>query len=116
VTLLDSGRRYVAANPAFQKMIGYSEAELRRLSPVEITHEDEGAETQAIVAAGIVGGPFAQPIEKRYRRQDGGVIWAEVNGFQASMEGSASLLGAVAVDITERKLAEAALRDARADL
>jgi PAS domain S-box-containing protein len=116
VGLIGSHRRYVATNQAFQKMTGYSEAELNRLSPADITHEDDRAETEAIVAAGIAGDPSVQRIEKRYRRQDGGVIWAEVNGFLAPVAGSAPLLGAVAVDITERKLAEEALRNARADL
>ena len=51
VVLVGSDRRYVAANPAFQKMTGYSEAELLRLSPTDITHEDDRAETEAIVAA-----------------------------------------------------------------
>ena len=116
VGLIGSHRRYIATNPAFQKMTGYSGAELNRLSPADITHEDDRAETEAIVAASIAGELSAQRIEKRYRRQDGGVIWAEVNGFLASIEGSAPLLGAIAVDVTERKRAEEALRDARADL
>ena len=58
----------------------------------------------------------ARRIEKRYRRKDGGVIWAEVGTFLAPGAGSAPFLAAVAIDITERKLAEEALRDARADL
>jgi PAS domain S-box-containing protein len=116
VGLIGSHRRYVATNPAFQKMTGYSEEELNHLSPADITHEDDRAETEAIVAASIAGEPSAQRIEKRYRRQDGGVIWTEVNGFLASIEGSAPLLGAIAVDVTERKRAEEALRDAHADL
>ena len=115
VGLIGSHRRYVATNPAFQRMLGYSETELNRLSPADITHEDDRAETEAIIAASIAGEP-SQRIEKRYRRQDGGVIWAEVNGFLASIEGSAPLLGAIAVDVTERKRAEEALRDAHADL
>ncbi len=115
VGLIGSHRRYVATNPAFQRMLGYSATELNRLSPADITHEDDRAETEAIVAASIAGEP-SQRIEKRYRRQDGGVIWAEVNGFLASIEGSAPLLGAIAVDVTERKRAEEALRDAHADL
>ena len=44
VVLVGSDRRYVAANPAFQKMTGYSEAELLRLSPADITHEDDRAD------------------------------------------------------------------------
>ena len=116
VALIGSHRRYVAANPAFQKMTGYTEAELRRLSPADITHEDDQAATEAIIAANAAGEPFAQRIEKRYRRKDGGVIWAEVDAFLAPVAGSAPLLARVAVDITERKRAEEALRDARADL
>jgi PAS domain S-box-containing protein len=116
VGIIDSHGRYVAANPAFQRMTGYSEAELRHLSPADITHEDDRAATEAIVAGGIAGDPLTQRIEKRYRRQDGGTVWAEVSGFLASIEGSAPLLGAIAVDLTERKRAEEALRVAQTEL
>ena len=116
VGLIGSDRRYIAANPALQKMTGYSEAELRHLSPVDITHEDDQASTEAVIAANEAGEPYVRRIEKRYRRKDGGVIWAEVNGFLAPVAGNAPFLAAVAVDVTERKLAEEALKDARADI
>jgi PAS domain S-box-containing protein len=116
VALLGSDRRYVAANPALQKMTGYSEAELRRLSPADITHEDDQAATDAIIATNAAGEPYARRIEKRYRRKDGSVIWAEVDAFLAPVAGNAPFLAAVAVDITERKHAEESLRSAQADL
>jgi PAS domain S-box-containing protein len=116
VSMVGLHQRYVAANPAFQRMTGYSEAELRSLTPVDITHEDDRASTEAIIAAQMAGQPFVQHREKRYLRKDGGVVWTEVDAFLAPVAGSASLLAGVAVDITERKLAEEALRDARADL
>ena len=59
VALLGSHRRYIAANPAFQRMTGYTEAELRRLSPADITYEDDRAATEAIVAANAAGEPIA---------------------------------------------------------
>src|SRR4029077_21235160 len=64
----------------------------------------------------MAGQPYVQHREKRYRRKDGGVIWTEVDAFLAPVAGSEPLLAGVAVDITERKLAEEALRDAQADL
>src|SRR6202022_1727225 len=68
VALIGSDRRYVAANPALQRMTGYSEAELRCLSPADITHEDDQAATEAIIAANAAGELYPQRIEKRYRR------------------------------------------------
>jgi PAS domain S-box-containing protein len=116
VNMVGLHRRYVAANPAFQRMTGYSEAELHNLTPVDITHEDDRASTEAVMSAQMTGQPYVQHREKRYLRKDGGVIWAEVDAFLAPVAGSAPLLAGVAVDITERKRAEEALRDARADL
>jgi PAS domain S-box-containing protein len=116
VNMVGLNGRYVAANPAFQRMTGYSEAELRTLTPVDITHEDDRASTEAIIAAQLASQPFVQHREKRYRRKDGGVIWTEVDAFLAPVAGAEPLLAGLAVDITERKLAEEALRDARADL
>jgi PAS domain S-box-containing protein len=116
VNMVGLHRRYVAANPAFLRMTGYSEAELRSLTPVDITHEDDRASTEAIITAQLAGQPYLQHREKRYLRKDGGVIWAEVDAFLAPVAGSAPLLAGVAVDITERKHAEESLRSAQADL
>jgi PAS domain S-box-containing protein len=116
VNLVGSHRRYVAANPAFQRMTGYSEAELRDLSPFDITHEDDRAATEAIMAAQVAGQPYPQHREKRYRRKDGDVIWTEVDAFLVPAAGSEQQLGGVAVDVTARKRAEEALRIAQAEL
>src|SRR5882757_6603813 len=67
VNMVGLHRRYVAANPAFLRMTGYSEAELRSLTPVDITHEDDRASTEAIITAQLAGQPFVQHRDKRYR-------------------------------------------------
>ena len=75
VASLGPHRRYVAANPAFQRMVGYSEAELLQLSPTDIIHEDDRAATEAIIAGHASGVPYTRRIETRYLRKDGGIVW-----------------------------------------
>jgi PAS domain S-box-containing protein len=117
IALTGSNGRYVATNPAFQRMTSYSEAELRGLAPADITHEEDRAETTALVAAWHAGKDSPQQIEKRYQRKDGGVVWADVSGFWvAPVAGSTPLRAAVVVDITDRKRAADDLREVQAEL
>ncbi len=117
IALTGSNMRYAAANPAFQRMIGYSEAELLRLSPADITHEEDRAATEAVVASLVNGADPTQRLEKRFRRKDGGVVWGDVSGFLvAPVAGSAPFLAAVVVDITDRRRAEDDLREVQAEL
>jgi len=107
---------YVSANPAFQRMTGYSETELRGLSVADITHEDDRAATETILASYVAGDHSPHRFEKRYRRNDGGVLWVEISTFLVTVAGGPPLFAGIAVDLTERKRAEQALRDAQADL
>ena len=117
IALIGPNGRYGAANPAFQRMTGYLEAELQRLAPVDITHEEDRASTEAAVAALVAGANSPQRREKRFLRKGGGVVWAEVSGFLvAQVAGSAPLLAAVVVDITDRRRAEDDLREVQAEL
>jgi PAS domain S-box-containing protein len=115
IAMLDFERRaYLAANDCFQRMTGYTEDELRQLTMLDITHEDDRAATQQRIDSGTIG--VLQ--RKRYRRKDGEIIWAEVTAFAVPATDSTTpaFLGAVIVDITERKRTEEALQRAQADL
>ena len=107
ITMLNVEHRgYLAANKAFQRMTGYTEDELRQLTALDVTHEDDREAAQRRIDAGIIGGQ-----QKRYRRKGGGVIWADVSAFVvAQTDSTPAFLGAVIVDITDRKQVEAALR------
>jgi PAS domain S-box-containing protein len=114
ITTLDfERRRYLTANESFQRMTGYTEAELRNLTTLEITHEDDRAAMQQRIDSRTVG--VLQ--RKRYRRKDGQVVWADITSFVVpATDSTPAFRGTVAVDITDRKRAEDALRRSEAYL
>jgi PAS domain S-box-containing protein len=116
VTLTGPQGHYLAANPAFQKMTGYSEAELRDLSPLDIAHEDDRAATAARFAARAAGTDYPQHVEKRIRRKDGSVIWVDASAFVAPVTAGPPHFAGAAIDITDRKRAEEELRRSEASL
>jgi PAS domain S-box-containing protein len=116
IGLLDRQGRFVAANPAYQELVGYSEAELQSLTPADISLEEDRGITKAVMAALAEGQPHVERYERRYRRKDGGLVWVDLSTFLIPVAGSAPLLSGVAVDLTERKRAEEALRNAQAEL
>jgi len=116
IALLGSNGYFVAVNPAYERMVGYSEAELRSLSPADITHEDDRATTIAAIAAHAEQQPHVARWEKRYRRKNGDVIWVELSTFLIPVAAHKPLLSGVAIDITERKRAEDDLRRSEASL
>ena len=114
IALTDENRRFVAANDAFQRMIGYTVEELSSLGPVEISYEDDQEATREMLEDMLSGRSAGYDVEKRYRRKDGTVIWVRVSTALPLDPGS-SLRGIPTVieDITERKRAEDALQEAR---
>jgi len=110
IGLLELDGRFVATNPAFQQMVGYTDEELLLLTTSDITVEAAPwLSTKVREASGR--------IEMRLRRKDGELVWAEVSTSAVLTDaGTPSLFAGVVVDITERKRAEEALRLAQAEL
>ena len=117
ITFGSEHRRYVTANKSFQLMTGYTEDELRNLTPLEITYEDDRTALRKHVDDIVAGPQGSYRIEKRYRRKDGEIVWADVNTFVVrATDSTPAFLGVVAVDITDRKRAEEALRAMQSEL
>jgi formate hydrogenlyase transcriptional activator len=111
VALTDTDGRFLAANRAYEEMLGYTEEDLRTRSFLEITHEDYRESNWALVADLLDGKRKQFQIEKQYRRKDGSLIW--VNNNVSLVPGTESMprfVMALSEDISERKQAEEALQ------
>jgi formate hydrogenlyase transcriptional activator len=110
VALTDLNGRFLATNPVYQKMVGYSEEELRALSFLEITHAEYREANWALVAELLEGKRQQFQIEKQYRRKDGSLVWVSNNvSLVPGTETMPQFIMALSEDITERKRAEEAL-------
>jgi len=109
ISQLDLDGRFVAVNQRYCELTGYSREELLGMRMVDITHPDDRAESVNGVRRALAdGGRFE--VEKRYVRKDGTVAWVSVgvNVLRGADGARQSTLG-VAIDIDDRKRAEAAL-------
>jgi PAS domain S-box-containing protein len=113
IALIAPSGRFIAANVALQKMLGYTEPELQARTAASITHEKDRAATEA--RAHIAEADERQRrvyrLEKRFLRKDGKILWADVSTVFVPARGSISAFFAVVIiDITKRKAAEEKLR------
>ncbi len=102
----DSGR-FLYANPRLCQMLGYTEAELRRLTVKDISHPDDANVTDEMrekLHRGEIGS-FKR--EKRYARKDGSQVWVSLAvAVRRDDAGHRMYDVSVVEDITARKVAE----------
>jgi PAS domain S-box-containing protein len=110
ITRVDTKGSVLEANPAFEEMIGYSTAELRKLPPGKITHPDDWGIHLALHDELIAGTRDSYRYEKRYVRRNGELVWCQLTSvLEYDADGDPSVVTTMIEDISERKAAEAKL-------
>lgn len=105
--------RLFRTNPAFRKMLGYSEDELRR-DFTEITHRDDIEKNLFLFKEMVYGKRDHYWMEKRYIRKDGSILYANVTVTAIrDSRGTFKYNFAIIEDMTERKKLEDQLRHAQ---
>ena len=103
--------RYIEVNQRFAKLTGYSVAELKTMTPSDLTHPDDRQKDEQLLWAAVRQEIPEYFNVKRYVRKDGQIIWVEINGTLVC-DAAGRPIGSIAIvlEVTERKRAESALR------
>ncbi len=110
------GGRWLRVNRALCDLVGYTPDELLARTFHDITHPDDLSIDQARVAEILASDRPSYQVEKRYLHKNGAVINVVVSVSLVRDAGGRPLHFVSQIqDVTERKRAEAALRQARED-
>jgi PAS domain S-box-containing protein len=102
--------RYVDVNRTFCELVGYSREEMLRMTPMDLFSADRATLERDYDALIADNSSSASVVEGVYRRKDGGEVPIEARRRALKTETGWIIVG-TATDITQRKLAERALRD-----
>jgi PAS domain S-box-containing protein len=117
MALVNAAGHPFESNRALRQMLGYSAEELRGMPFTQFTHRDDVALDWQLFTELVRGQRNQYQLEKRYYHKDGRVVWGNLTVSLVRDERGAPLFGiGMAEDITERKRAEEALRQTRAEL
>jgi len=106
----DRSGRFLAANAAYQRMLGYSADELSTLTFMDITYEEDREANRRLAAELLEGKRQSFELMKRNRRKDGTLMWVSIHVSLIPGTGSNDqMFMSIVDDITERKRAEEAL-------
>jgi len=114
VAVVDLNYRFVDANQQMLSMLGYTLEEFRELTVIDVTHPAYLRTTQEQVRR-MVNGEISNYVhEKLYLRKDGTSVWSRTRvTLLRNAAGEPHLMIGTIEDITDRKLADDALREER---
>src|SRR6185312_12995399 len=78
IALVDFSGRPQQCNPALEKLLGYSEAELCQMTFPEFTHPDDLQADLDLYTRLVAGEQDHYQLEKRYIRKDGKIVWTRL--------------------------------------
>lgn len=104
---VDPRGHMIEANPAMERMLGYTAAELAEMNFAQYTHPDDLPHNLVLFTELIEGKRDSFQLEKRCFRKDGELIWTQVTAaLQRDIDGNPAFAISMFENITERKTAQ----------
>ena len=115
ICVMDHNGYFVQVNDHLSEMLGYPPEELVQKTELQVTHTDDAVLSLERMQALTCDATDRIVMEKRYIRRDGSLFWVSLYAtpIRDPQGGLEAIIGFV-TDITERKRAEEALREAEA--
>jgi PAS domain S-box-containing protein len=99
------------ANRAFYQLLGYEKEDRSQINRPDITHPDDVEMSQKYIDQLLSGEADSARFTKRYIKKDGSIVWVDMHTvLLKDASGKPLYYISTAIDITERKQAEEALR------
>ena len=112
ISSVADGGRIVEANPAYQRMTGYSAAELRERTIFDLTHPEDLEINRQLYAEMRAGRRSSYQLEKRFVRKDGSVFWGRLTAHPLrDAGGQADQHIGLVEDVSEHRRALEALQE-----
>jgi PAS domain S-box-containing protein len=80
IAVFSIGGRFLRANPALCRLLGYTEQELLQKTHLDVIHMED-LESAAVARAQLISGKLKPRVsERRYVHKDGSTIWVQMSG------------------------------------
>lgn len=115
VLLVSPSGQFISANPSYYERSGYTEEDLRRMTPGEALYAQDRPVIEARLRELRYGEQNKFTVEARYVRRDGELAWINLMvTLVRDVDGAAQYYVMIVEDITERKRHEQALKESAA--
>lgn len=102
VAVLDQSLHFIETNEAYQKIVGYRGDELRSMTSLDMTHEEDRPACELLIQKMVSGQVAHFDTEKRYIQKNGETIWVHLYGSSFDSGGDRVWVAMVA-DVSERR-------------